>query len=44
MKLGRLTAEMLAVTAKRSDRPKRQLFIDLRTEADSPLPAQFRSS
>jgi hypothetical protein len=31
---------MFAATANRSDLPKRQLFIDQRTEADSPLPAQ----
>ena len=31
---------MLAATARRSDWPKRQLFIDPPTEADSPLPAQ----
>jgi len=31
---------MLAATAKRSDRSKRQLFIYPRTEADSPLPAR----
>ena len=31
---------MLAATAKRSDRFKRQLFIYPRTEADSPLPAR----
>ena len=34
-------AALLAATAKRSDRPKRELFIDPRTEADSLLPAQF---
>lgn len=34
---------MLATAAKRFDRPKRQLFIDLRTEGDSPLPAQIAS-
>ena len=33
-------AGMLAVAVKRSDRPKRQLFIYPRTEADSLLPAQ----
>ena len=32
---------MLSGTAKRSYRPKRQLFINPRTEADSPLPAQL---
>jgi hypothetical protein len=36
----RRTTVLLAATAKRSDRPKRQLFIDPRTEADSQLPAQ----
>jgi len=30
-----------STAAKRSDWPKRQLFIDSRTEADSPQPAQF---
>ena len=38
---GRRMTETLAATAKRSDRPKRELFIDPRTEADSLLPAQF---
>ena len=33
---------MLAATAKRSDRPKRQLMIDPCTEADNLLPAQKR--
>ena len=33
---------MLATAAKRSDRPKRQLFIDSRTEEDSLLPAQLQ--
>ena len=31
---------VVLVTAKRSNRPKRQLFVDPRTEADSRLPAQ----
>jgi len=35
---------LFATTAKHSDRPKRQLFIDPRIEADSLLSAQFRSS
>jgi hypothetical protein len=34
------TAELSACTAERFYQPKRQLFIDLRTEADCPLPAQ----
>ena len=32
---------LLAATANRSDRPKRQLFIDLRSEADNLLPGQM---
>lgn len=36
------TCAFLAATAKRSDRPKRQLFIDPRPEADSLLQAQKR--
>lgn len=32
---------MLVEAAERSDRPKRQLFINPRTEGDSLLPAQF---
>jgi hypothetical protein len=37
-------SEMLAATANRSERLKPQLFIDLRTEADCPLTAQYRPS
>lgn len=33
-------AAFLAGTPQRSDRPKRQLFINPRTEADNVLPAQ----
>lgn len=36
------TTELLATAAKRSDRHKRQLFIDPRTEAVSLLPAHYR--
>lgn len=32
---------LLTAIANRSDRPKRQLFIDPRSEADNMLPAQF---